>query len=103
MVCSDAGKELVVKIGREQVSKNARKLLRFLSENKGKLSPLLILTHDYPDPDGLASAFALHYIAGKIFGIKASQIPLPGFVGIKRQLRDVAVRHRSDVLQFDAV
>lgn len=48
---------------------NAQSLLGFLSKNKESLSPLLILTHDYPDPDALASAFALSYLAEKVFGI----------------------------------
>ena len=34
-------------------AQNGRKLLRYL-EKKGKsISPLLIVTHDYPDPDAI--------------------------------------------------
>jgi len=41
----------------------ALELSRYLEENKSRLSPLLILAHDYPDPDALASAYALQYLA----------------------------------------
>jgi nanoRNase/pAp phosphatase (c-di-AMP/oligoRNAs hydrolase) len=34
--------------------KSSRRLLNFLSKRGKKLSPLLILTHDYPDPDAIA-------------------------------------------------
>jgi len=44
-------------------------LTRFLKEHKEKLNPLLVLTHDYPDPDALASAFALTYLAEQLAGI----------------------------------
>ncbi|MBV9079906.1 MAG: DHH family phosphoesterase [Elusimicrobia bacterium] len=46
-----------------RVSAEDRRLLRFLRTRREALSPLLILTHDYPDPDSLASAFALKAIA----------------------------------------
>lgn len=42
----------------------------FFEEHKEELNPLLILTHDYPDPDALASAYALYYLAQHI-GIRA--------------------------------
>jgi len=32
---------------------------------------LLILTHDFPDPDAIASAFALQHLAQSAFGIEA--------------------------------
>lgn len=48
---------------------HARKLLAFLSTHRNRLSPLLILTHDFPDPDALASAWGLHHLA-KTFGIE---------------------------------
>jgi nanoRNase/pAp phosphatase (c-di-AMP/oligoRNAs hydrolase) len=44
------------------------------------LSSLLILTHDYPDPDALASAWALHYLAQHHFGIRA-KIAYGGVIG----------------------
>ncbi len=55
-------------------------LSRFLQENRDRLSPLLILTHDYPDPDALASAFALSHLAGEGFGIRA-KIAYGGTIG----------------------
>ena len=59
---------------------NARKLLQFLTERCHSLSPLLILTHDYPDPDALAAAFALAYLAQQHFGI-TSKIAYGGVIG----------------------
>ncbi len=35
----------------------------YIEEHKDALNPLLILTHDYPDPDAFASAYALYYLA----------------------------------------
>lgn len=58
---------------------DAKRLVRFMSKYKS-LSPLLILTHDYPDPDALGSAFALQQIAEKIFGI-SSKIVYKGEIG----------------------
>lgn len=56
------------------------KLLKYFEEKRDSLSPLLILTHDYPDPDALASAFALQYLAVKGFGIE-SRIVYGGVIG----------------------
>ena len=44
-------------------NRDALALLTYLAKNGGTLSPLLILTHDYPDPDALASAWALQHLA----------------------------------------
>ena len=67
--------------------KNARSLLksgyqltRFLTKLKAKPSSLLILTHDYPDPDALASATALQFLLEKSFQI-SSKIVYGGVVG----------------------
>jgi nanoRNase/pAp phosphatase (c-di-AMP/oligoRNAs hydrolase) len=60
--------------------KNAKKLIQFFEEQREQLSPLLILTHNYPDPDALASAYALQYIAEKAFAIQ-SRIVYGGIVG----------------------
>jgi nanoRNase/pAp phosphatase (c-di-AMP/oligoRNAs hydrolase) len=59
---------------------NARRLLDFLAEKRDSLSPLLILTHDYPDPDALAAAMALHYLAQQYFNI-SSRIAYGGVIG----------------------
>jgi nanoRNase/pAp phosphatase (c-di-AMP/oligoRNAs hydrolase) len=61
-------------------SRGAKKLLAFLSKTGDALSPLLILMHDFPDPDALASAYALHYIADRTRGIK-SRIVYRGVIG----------------------
>ncbi|MBI3306871.1 MAG: DHH family phosphoesterase [Candidatus Omnitrophica bacterium] len=61
-------------------AQSARKIIRFLRRKKESLSPLLILTHDYPDPDALASAYALHYMAAQAFGIQ-SRIAYGGIIG----------------------
>ncbi len=59
---------------------NGRKLLKFLEKKKASISPLLIVMHDYPDPDAIATAFALQYIAEKAHGIK-SRIVYQGIIG----------------------
>lgn len=59
---------------------SARKLLQFLEARQKTLSPLLILTHDYPDPDAIASALALQHLAQTVFGIE-SKIAYGGIVG----------------------
>ncbi len=60
--------------------RHARRILRFLARRRNELSPLLILTHNYPDPDAIASAFALSYLASTVFGIP-SRIVYGGVVG----------------------
>jgi nanoRNase/pAp phosphatase (c-di-AMP/oligoRNAs hydrolase) len=55
-------------------------LLHFLAEQREALSPLLILMHDFPDPDALASAFALQHLARSAFGID-STIAYGGIIG----------------------
>jgi nanoRNase/pAp phosphatase (c-di-AMP/oligoRNAs hydrolase) len=50
---------------------NGRRLLAHLARHRRRLSPLLILTHDFPDPDALASAFALQHLAQSAFDIPA--------------------------------
>ena len=62
------------------IKRNARRLLQFLSKHKDSLSPLLILTHDYPDPDALASGFALYHIAKHSFSINA-RLAYGGIIG----------------------
>ncbi len=59
---------------------DAARLLDFLSRRKDSLSPLLILTHDYPDPDALASAMALGHLAQQYYGI-TSRIAYGGIIG----------------------
>lgn len=44
----------------------AHRLLGYLKERGRKITPLLIMTHDHPDPDGLASAWALAHLVKKI-------------------------------------
>jgi len=57
-----------------------RRLLAYLGRHRQKLSPLIILTHDFPDPDALASAFALQHLAHSVFGIQ-SRIAYGGELG----------------------
>ncbi len=64
----------------KKLSQNARKLIHYLSRRSKAISPLLILTHDYPDPDTLGSAFALQYLAERDFGIQ-SKIVYGGVIG----------------------
>ena len=70
----------LIKRKKSTVAKYAKKILRFLERKKDKISPLLILTHDHPDPDALASAFALYHIAKNIYGIP-SEIVYDGIIG----------------------
>lgn len=49
----------------------ARQLLDYLDARRGQLSPLLIVPHDHPDPDALASAYGLHHLAERVFDIEA--------------------------------
>jgi nanoRNase/pAp phosphatase (c-di-AMP/oligoRNAs hydrolase) len=49
---------------------HALELLTYLAREGGDISPLLILTHDYPDPDALASAWGLQLLARE-FGIES--------------------------------
>jgi nanoRNase/pAp phosphatase (c-di-AMP/oligoRNAs hydrolase) len=59
---------------------HAGKLLRFLDENRTSLSPMLILAHDFPDPDALAAAFGLQHLLQAGFGIE-SRIAYRGEIG----------------------
>jgi len=54
--------------------KNALRLIHFLDKKKKSLSPLLILAHDYPDPDALASGFALYYLARHHYNINTRMV-----------------------------
>ncbi len=54
--------------------------MQYLNRHKGSLSPLLILTHDYPDPDALASGFAFYHIAKHVFSISA-RLAYGGIIG----------------------
>lgn len=58
----------------------AQQLRVFLAERRETLSPMLILMHDYPDPDALAAAFALQHLAQTGFGIE-SRLAYGGVVG----------------------
>jgi nanoRNase/pAp phosphatase (c-di-AMP/oligoRNAs hydrolase) len=83
---------------------SARRLLNFLAERKEALSPLLILTHDYPDPDALASAFGLAYLAQQYFGI-TSKIAYGGVIGRSENRAMVAMLNiparKIHSVQFD--
>lgn len=64
----------------ESLLKGGYRLIQFLSRKKTEVASLLILTHDYPDPDALASAYALYYLAHHCFGILA-KIVYGGSIG----------------------
>lgn len=55
-------------------------LLHFLAKRAKALSPLLILTHNHPDPDCLASAVALAFLAERLHGIRC-RIAYGGIIG----------------------
>ena len=89
---------------------SARSLVSFLRRQGRKISPLLILTHDHPDPDALASAWALAHLARFLAGVR-SRIVYGGIIGrVENQtmarLLDVPVhplRERTDFRRFRAV
>lgn len=60
--------------------RSARRLLRFLRERGKDLGPLLILTHDHPDPDAVASAFALAHLA-RVEGGLPTRMAYAGVIG----------------------
>lgn len=72
------------------IEQNALELLRFIKEKGKKLSPLLIMPHNYPDPDALATSVALAYLADQGAGIK-SRIVYGGSIG--RGENKAMVRH----------
>ncbi len=72
------------------IEKNAIDLLRFIKEKASRFSPLLIMTHNYPDPDALASAHALAYLAEQGAKVK-SRIVYGGSIG--RGENKAMVRH----------
>lgn len=59
---------------------HARRLVKLLREKGKSLSPLTILTHDHPDPDALASAWALSHLAQHLGKIR-SRIVYGGVIG----------------------
>ena len=59
---------------------HARRLVKFLTEKGKSLSPLTILTHDHPDPDSLASAWALAHLAQHLGKVR-SRIVYGGMIG----------------------
>jgi nanoRNase/pAp phosphatase (c-di-AMP/oligoRNAs hydrolase) len=68
----------------------AQELLTFLGEKRESLSPLLIIPHDYPDPDALSSAFALAFLVREGFGIE-SRIAYSGVIGRKENRAMVSI------------
>jgi nanoRNase/pAp phosphatase (c-di-AMP/oligoRNAs hydrolase) len=59
---------------------HARRLIKFLTEKGKALSPLTILTHDHPDPDALASAWALAHLATHLGRVRC-RIVYGGMIG----------------------
>ncbi len=71
-------------------SYHARKLLKDLTRRGRTLKRLLILTHDHPDPDSLASAWALAHLAKGLCRTRA-RIVYGGKIG-RRENRMMAER-----------
>ncbi|MBI5244894.1 MAG: DHH family phosphoesterase [Elusimicrobia bacterium] len=59
---------------------SAQALLEFLSAKGQSISPLLILVHNHPDPDAMATASALAFLAEKLHGIR-TRIAYGGIIG----------------------
>jgi len=57
-----------------------RDFLDFLAQKGKALSPLLILTHDHPDPDAMATASALAYVVDRLHGVRC-RIAYAGIIG----------------------
>jgi len=55
-------------------------LIQFLDRHRRDISSLLIFTHDHPDPDSIASAYALQFVALRRCGIRA-RIVYGGAIG----------------------
>lgn len=55
-------------------------LLNFLHKHGKEVSPLLIMVHNFPDPDAIASGCALEYLCEKGFGIRA-RVVYEGMIG----------------------
>lgn len=74
------------KIGKEHsqkrlsVSGESRKKLESFKAHILPANSVLIITHDYPDPDCLASAFGVQHLMN-FWGVKSSVISFGGFVG----------------------
>lgn len=58
----------------------ARRLLDLLAKKGAQLRPLTILTHDHPDPDSLASAWALAHLAQGVAKLR-TRIVYGGIIG----------------------
>ncbi|HAH05316.1 MAG TPA: phosphoesterase [Elusimicrobia bacterium] len=58
----------------------AQALLEFLAHRGKEISPLLILTHNHPDPDAMGTALTLAFLAEKLHGIR-SRIAYGGIIG----------------------
>jgi nanoRNase/pAp phosphatase (c-di-AMP/oligoRNAs hydrolase) len=59
---------------------HAKRLVKYFQEKGRALSPLTILTHDHPDPDALASAWALSHLAQHVGRIRC-RIVYGGMIG----------------------
>ena len=55
-------------------------IVAYLAHQRGKWPRLLILTHDHPDPDAIASAWALAYLAERLSRTRA-RIGYGGVIG----------------------
>lgn len=58
----------------------AHPILAFLAQHTQTLSPLLILTHDHPDPDSIASAWTLAILVEELHGVR-TRIAYGGIIG----------------------
>ncbi len=88
----------------------AHRLVRFLRRQGRDLGPLLILTHDHPDPDAVASAWALSHLARVLAGLE-TRIVHGGIIGRMENQTMVRVlrvpirplRRRADFARFKAI
>ncbi|MBI2071405.1 MAG: DHH family phosphoesterase [Elusimicrobia bacterium] len=63
-----------------RVAADARRFLNALTRRSNGIPSLLVLTHDHPDPDAMASAWALVHLVHERFGLPA-RIVYGGVIG----------------------
>jgi len=86
------GRNLAVSLGTPVANLGAREKLARLLMAVGERRNALILTHDNPDPDSLASAVALGYLLEERTGIKTS-VAYGGIIGRAENIALVKVLH----------
>ncbi|MCB1124220.1 MAG: DHH family phosphoesterase, partial [Verrucomicrobiae bacterium] len=80
------------------IADSANALLNFLHQKRDSNSPMLIMMHDYPDPDALASACGLKFLAETAFNIPA-KVVFQGVIG-RRENRTMVEILKLPIVKF---